>query len=595
MLGEISTNSKSFIIESLGYDDSSIAKFVQEILDENKLNEYGGGIGIFDQKGYLRYSNERFIEDLPITLKDASSPIEIEHIFNLEKEVYPLSIENNCIVRYSFISLYDEEMILYSYQDIDQILKTFDTKTFCKVLHFMTQLLKEKYENDFMLDSLYDLVTIVDKKGNIVRTNSSIYQKFGINKNEIIGKNIFDLVQNGVVTNSVTKEVLDKKTEITRSQDTQQGRCLAVTGYPIFDPKGEIFRVINISKDITEINTLEEKLNEAETMMYEYEKQLKRLRKSPNFLITSSIKMQKTLETIKNITNIDSTVLIEGETGVGKGVLANTIHNTSIRNKYPIIKINCAAIPENLFESVLFGYEKGSFTGGLTSGKSGLITEANQGTLFLDEIGDLPINMQTKLLDLIQNKTYYSVGGTKPKSADIRIIAATNRNLKEQVKLHTFREDLYYRLAVIPIYVPSLRDRKDEIPILISDFLEKYNTKYLKTKHLSRECIKFLEQYSWPGNIRELENLIERLVVTSTENLITSESLPENIKTSSLNVKNMIEIKINNLIPLKDAYELIDEALIKEAYEQCHNNSKIADMLGVHRATIIRKVQKYIK
>lgn len=593
-----SSSKKCFIIDSLGYNDSNIAKLVQEILKENSLNSYLDGIGIFDEQGFLKYSNERFIDDLPITSRKSLDPIEIHNIFKLDKDLYPLSFDNSYIVRYSYFSLNDKTMILYAYEHIRKILEMMDIDNFKKILSVTMKLLKEKYENDFMLDTLYDLVTIADKTGLIVRTNSAIYQKFGISTDEIIGWSIHDLVHDGVITNSVTKEVLEQKCEITMTQDTQQGRGLTVTGYPIFDPSGEIFRVINISRDITELNILEEKLKETEIIMHEYEKQLKRLRKeliSSNLLITSSIKMEEALETIKNITNIDSTVLIEGETGVGKGVLANTIHNTSSRNRYPFVKINCAAIPESLFESELFGYEKGSFTGALSSGKSGLIEEANRGTLFLDEIGELSLTMQAKILDLIQNKIYYPVGSTKPKIADIRIIAATNKVLRNKVESNAFREDLYYRLAVIPIYVPPLRDRKDEIPILINEFLERYNNKYLKTKHISRECLKILEEYTWPGNIRELENLIERLVVTKTENLITPQSLPEYINAYSLNNKDNIEIKVNNLIPLKDAYDLMDEAMIKKAYEQFRNKCKIAEILDVHRSTIIRKVQKYIK
>ena len=237
-------------------------------------------------------------------------------------------------------------------------------------------------------------------------------------------------------------------------------------------------------------------------------------------------KMRSILETINRISNFDSTVLITGESGTGKSMLANFIHSKSKRANRPFVTINCAAIPENLIESELFGYVPGAFTGANPKGKQGLVEQADTGTLFLDEIGLLPLNLQAKFLQLIQEKTYTPIGAVKTKKVDVRIISATNLNLKKQIQEKNFREDLYYRLRVIEFYMPPLRERQDAIDSLIDYFLNLYNKKYGIRKTISQNARQLLHNSSWSGNIRELQYVIERLVVTSRENRITSYDIP---------------------------------------------------------------------
>ena len=384
--------------------------------------------------------------------------------------------------------------------------------------------------------------------------------------------------------------MLDKGTPSTLVQDTKTGHRLLVTSTPVYDQNGELYKIFNISKDVTSITTLESKLQEAEELIREYEKQ-SIYTETNNKIITSNITMQHALNTVMQITEVDSTVLIEGETGVGKDVMAKQIHDTSINKNGPFVKVNCGAIPDSLIESELFGYEKGAFTGALNQGKPGLIAAAEGGTLLLDEIGELPLNMQDKLLDLIQTKSYYTIGSVKPMTANIRIIAATNRNLAKMVESGQFREDLYYRLNVVPLYIPPLRERRSEIPHLTHEFLKRFNEKCHKNKHFSRDAMAILTNAPWPGNIRELENLIERLVVTTPSSVISADNLPESVRKDTATV-DAIEIKINKIIPLKEAQQEMENAMFEKALELFPNKSVAADVLGIHRTTFSRKINK---
>lgn len=585
--------SESIILDTILLEGDRLSSYIKHATEEQRINAYVEAIAIIDAHGNLVFSNKTSLEsDSEVVANFIIGAINTDMF-------YPLTVHNGYVIRYSMFTKDGEAYSFLAYQHVEEFIRTFQKRELLEILIMkLSTLMKEKIENDFLLNNLYDLITIIDNKGSIVRTNSKILEQFGLSEDEIVGKNTADLVAKGVITNSVSQQVLTEKTTVTMTQDTQTGKCLTVTGYPVFNPEGEIFRIINISRDITEMTGLEKKLEESDIIMHEYEKQLRRLREkvsNPTLLVTSSIKMREALNTIRNITNIDSTVLIEGETGVGKGVLAKTIHHTSTRSSKPFIKINCASIPSSLFESELFGYERGSFTGALSTGKIGLVAESNGGTLFLDEIGELPLPMQAKVLDLIQNKSFYPVGGTKEKKVDIRIIAATNKDLKEKVQSGEFREDLYYRLAVIPIFVPPLRERKDEIQILVDDLLSVYNHKFNKTKHFSRDVIRAFESYYWPGNIRELENLIERLVATTPENLITKDALPEEILSHNSSHDNPILIEVNQIIPLDEAIVLLEKAIFTEAQMQNLNHTQLADRLNIHRTTVIRKAQKYFK
>lgn len=285
--------------------------------------------------------------------------------------------------------------------------------------------------------------------------------------------------------------------------------------------------------------------------------------------------------------------MIYGESGVGKELIAQAIHSGSPRNGKPFIKINCGAIPDNLLESELFGYEKGAFSGASSQGKQGLLELAHEGTLFLDEIGELPLTLQVKLLRAIQEKEIMKVGGSSPIPIDIRIIAATNKNLEEMVRAHQFREDLYYRLHVIPLHIPALRERIEDVEPLVHAFLERFNQKFGTSKYFSEDAMEMLYAYDWPGNVRQLQNVIERIMVVTAGNLITANDLSKIISNRSANTQ--MPVQVNEIIPMKQAVEMAETQLIQLAFNQYETITKVAQVLEVSQPTLSRRVQKLLK
>ncbi len=310
-----------------------------------------------------------------------------------------------------------------------------------------------------------------------------------------------------------------------------------------------------------------------------------------NPIIAYSIEMGKVLQVATKVAQVTSTVMILGESGVGKEVVSRFVHNASLRRGGPFVTINCGAIPPNLLESELFGYEAGAFTGAKRQGKPGMIETASSGTLFLDEISDLPLDLQVKLLQVIQERRLTRVGGIQPIEVDIRIIAATNRDLAKMVERGEFRADLFYRLNVVPIVIPPLRSRRDDIIPLIYHFLAKHNNTHRYNKTISRETREVLTQYSWPGNVRELENLIERLVVTVEGDEIGVEDLPQYIKERDVSCNS--KVIVEGVIPLREAVEEVERQLIKHAQEEHETTYEIAEALGVNQSTVVRKLKKY--
>ncbi|GIN96604.1 hypothetical protein J6TS1_24740 [Siminovitchia terrae] len=312
-------------------------------------------------------------------------------------------------------------------------------------------------------------------------------------------------------------------------------------------------------------------------------------------IMMESNKMKQIFSIINKIAQVNSTVLILGESGVGKTMLAKQIHNSSPRVDHPFIAVNCASLPENLIESELFGYNHGTFTGGQKGGKRGLFEAANKGTIFLDEIAELPFSIQSKMLEILQSSTFRRVGGTENINVDIRIIAATNKNLKQMVEENKFRQDLYYRLNVVPINIPPLRERKDDIPSLVTFFLNKYNEKYSQDVRLNSKLESQLIEYDWPGNIRELENVIERIVVTNTEQIAELLDTPIQEKNNELRVQSKEEgnILTEGLIPLKMAKKRLEKQLILRAYQMYGSTYQAAKALKVDQSTISKKLKEY--
>lgn len=450
-------------------------------------------------------------------------------------------------------------------------------------------------EIDAIINYSNDWVFVSDGKGIAQHINTSFEKDFGVKVENIIGKNVKLLEKEKVFYPSVTKQVLRNKKPQTVLQLQRDGRKLLASGTPVFNDDGSIFRVIVNVRDVTKLNELKQQLEEVERLKELYYQEIIDLHHdysaNPEIVVCSPA-MVKIYRTAKKVATVDSTILISGETGSGKGVIARYIHDCSLRKGRPFVTVNCGSIPENLIESELFGYVKGAFTGARTQGKIGKIELANHGTLFMDEITELPLNLQVKLLHVIQDGIINRIGDAKDIQLDLRIIAATNRDILKMVSKGGFREDLYFRLNVIPLEVPSLRDRIEDIEPLSRHFLDKANQKYGMDKKIDVEVYDYLCLYHWPGNVRELENLIERLVVIADSNVIQTIHLPEYIYDGTKE-KDEMTLRYIKLQPLEQAKELLENKLLNVAVKQCKSTYEIAEILKINQSTVVRKLRKH--
>jgi len=446
---------------------------------------------------------------------------------------------------------------------------------------------------DAIIESSYDGLYITDGEANTLRVNQAYERISGLKREDLIGRNMRDLVQEGVLDRSVTLEVLRLREPVTIMQDIAVDKHVIVTGNPFFDKNGDISLVVTNVRDITELNQLHLELEETRKISSRYQEELEELQKlkaASHELIVRSEAFRATLKQAVKVSQVDATVLITGESGVGKSLLARLIHKMSQRKDGPFIKISCGAIPENLMESELFGYEKGAFTGARTGGKAGLLEVGNGGTIFLDEIGELPLNLQVKLLDVLEDKEITRLGGTTPRSMDLRLITATNRDLKQMVREKNFREDLFFRLNVIPLHIPPLRERKEAIIPLIDHFLHESIEATGNRKSISSEVYETLVKYPFYGNVRELMNMVERMAVLSDEDVIGLKDLPPGVKEES---RSSLYGELGESLPLQEAVAKFEEEIIRKAISTHGTISKAAQILRVNQSTVSRKAKKY--
>ena len=447
-----------------------------------------------------------------------------------------------------------------------------------------------------LLESSYDGIWITDHVGKILFANSANAKLLGVPRSELENKTTQELQDEGVFQTSAILEALQTRQQVSRVCNNPR-TCLTVlaTATPVFNEAGDIQYIFNNVRDITALNEMRESLQDKDEIIRQQNSQLEtmKLRLGVGTIVANSKAFTQVVELARRAATFDgATVLILGESGTGKEVISELIVNTSPRKDKPYLQINCGAIPENLIESELFGYEKGAFTGADAKGRKGLFEAANGGTVFLDEIGDLPLHMQVKLLRVLQQKRIVRVGGTETVNLDVRIIAATNKDLKQMVNEGRFREDLYYRLNVVPIEIPPLRDRKEDILPLVNHFLTVANRKYHTNKSIYSDTIDVLESYSWPGNVRELENLMENLVITTPGDIIRRENLSERLQFST---EDRGFAEDTEVITLKETVERAEYMAIQKAIRQCGSIRKAAVALGVDPSTIVRKQQNYQK
>lgn len=448
--------------------------------------------------------------------------------------------------------------------------------------------LKEKYQ--LILESVQDGICVLDKVGNITYINSAYEHIIGESREHIIGKNIDDISPDGY-----RKQVLTTKKQILGGISIKRSGIQTISNVSPIIVDGELLGVISVAKDITEVQRLSDKLNHVTAKAEYLEQELIRTRKlNPAFdrVIGISGQMIDTLSIAAKAAKGNYTVLIRGESGTGKELVAEAIHYSSKRSNESFIRVNCAAIPASLLESELFGYEKGAFTGAMKT-KLGRFELANKGTIFLDEIGEMEKSMQAKLLRVLQNKQFERVGGEKTIKVDARIIAATNQNLEELVKKGEFREDLYYRLNVIPIVLPPLRERKEDIPILVDYYINKISKEIdREVKGISKNALDVLTNSSWQGNVRELANVMERTITLLEGEYIELNDLPIYIRESFIDNSDNLTDFINESEGIL-TWEEYERIIIKKALNKYKSFNATGKALGLTHKTVAAKARKY--
>ena len=468
----------------------------------------------------------------------------------------------------SLLSLLSKEDILAEYEKL---------YTLC---HFL----------DTIIEQSPDSIFVTDGEANIVKLNTAYEVISGEKREDLLRKNMKDL-EGVTVSKSCTLMALQSKRPVTIEQTllATNRHCL-VTTTPIFDNDGNVIMTISNDRDFEEIETLKERLADTEGLINKYRQQIEVIKSQTSqsdVMVAHDKKMLDVLYRADKIAKVDANVLILGETGAGKEQLVRYIHNASTRADDILIKVNCSALTANLIESELFGYEKGAFTGANVTGKVGFFEAAHNGTLFLDEIGELPMEVQAKLLRVLQEGEFYRIGGTIPIKTNVRIYAATNRDLQDMIHKGLFRSDLYFRLNVTSITIPPLREREYDIIPLASKFLTEFNDKYHMTKSFSVSAFKAIQKHGWPGNVRELRNVVEQVLIMSEGELIQAEELPFTPAGKS------DLMQMNEDVNLEGLMERFEASYIRAAYEKHGSIRAAAKSLGLNATTYARKHRKY--
>lgn len=437
-------------------------------------------------------------------------------------------------------------------------------------------------------------ILIADCKGNIIHIDKVLADAYGLTIKQALTMTVYDLVDKGIINRSPCAMAIDNKKAVMADFRINNGICIKSTVKPLFDEKGELEYVVGYSIDEGFIKELEQQVVEEKEKSNGIVEAFKFIQRSNNkykSIVIADERMKRFYKAIPSIAATDSTIILYGESGSGKDMLANYIYANSLRKNEVFLPINCSAIPSELMEAELFGYEKGAFTGADKNGRKGIFETADKGTIFLDEIGDLSQKLQAKLLRFLDSGEIKRLGGNKIIYSDVRIIAATNKDLKKMVEQDAFREDLYYRLNIIPLTVPPLRERKDDIEALARDFLREFNLKYQKEVLISDRLIEKFKEYKWPGNIRELRNEIERYVITDGDSGELFDSL---IGAHNDNVAALKDDVFAYGDTLKAARGAFERRYIKKVLEECGGKVNIAaQKLGIHQSVLYAKLKNF--
>lgn len=444
-----------------------------------------------------------------------------------------------------------------------------------------------------LCDTFRDAICVTDRKGQVVLVNGRHSELTGIKKEMMIGKRIQDMVQSGVFDVVLNPHIVESGRPFSSVQNLYNGRTLLLDGHPVKDAEGNVVYVVTVIRDITVLAELREEIASQKELLETFQSMNREGTSGSQYpCVVKSPVMQRLYTDVSGIAATDATVLLQGETGVGKDMVARHIHQQSQRADAPFIKVDCGSIPENLIESELFGYVPGSFSGASRSGKAGLVEVASGGTLFLDEVGELPLPMQSRLLRLIQDKEIQRVGATAAKTVDVRIVAASNKDLEREVDRGQFRSDLYYRLKVAVVTVPPLRERKAEILPLAQEFLAYYSRKYRKNAWLSEQAEKILQNHNWPGNVRELENLVQGLVVTCKRGIIDAADLAGISQEScQLSADETCWYPETEGRSLKSIMRDVENAVIEQGLKRYGSLRELSRHLQLDRSTLFRKIK----
>ncbi|MCF8052912.1 MAG: sigma 54-interacting transcriptional regulator [Desulfobacterales bacterium] len=442
-----------------------------------------------------------------------------------------------------------------------------------------------------------DGIWVCDGTGRVIDINEASARLNGIEPADVVGKSVAALTENGLFDRSVTMEVLETKRQVTLLQYIPRTESyLLATGTPVFDENGEVFLVVVNERDLTQLNRIREALEQSQMVTEKFKEELAELslrELKGEEIVAESEEMRQVLRVSLKLARLDaSNILLLGESGTGKGLLAKFIHKNSPRQQEPLIQINCAALPETLLEAELFGYERGAFTGAREQGKAGLFELADGGTLFLDEIGDLPLPLQAKLLKYLDDNEVMRLGAVKPRKIKCAIIAATNRNLENQVRKRRFRRDLYYRLNIFTLKIPPLRGRPEDVFELVHHLLRRYNRRYKVEKRIRPEGLQALQNYNFPGNVRELKNLMKKAVVLNDERDIDAAVL-ESLTAAPAEQEHKGSQDAAALGTLAERVKRFESDILRQTRRRCQNTREMAAALGVSQPTVVRKMKKY--
>lgn len=437
-------------------------------------------------------------------------------------------------------------------------------------------------ELDQILDFIHDGIWVIDGNGITLRINRAMERIAGLLAEEVVGKHVSEPLREGRFKTCVTLRALEERRTVTLFDDYSNGKRCLNTSTPIFDRCGQVWRVIAAIRDLTELDELKERLSRVEVEALAHRMRAQGLEGDTHAgLLGKSEVLQIALDAINKAAHSEAVTLLLGETGTGKTLCARLIHDMSCRSQRPFVAINCGAIPPGLMESELFGYEKGAFTGAGKNGKPGMLELASGGTLLLDEVGELTLPMQARLLHILDGQPIYRVGSTKPIKMDARLLAATNRPLEEMVASGSFREDLYYRLRVLCVELPPLRERRDDILILAWHFLRQTGVK----KRFSRDVERLFMAWHWPGNVRELQSVVQSLATLCDGEVILPQDLPRSMRQHEHG-----RIAYSTL---PTAVAELEKEMIGKALIETGSTYKAARLLGISQSQVVRKARKY--